>query len=82
MSTAIENRARRAANRVGLVATKSRWRAGTVDNHGKFMVIDPYRNLVIGGERFDWPAEWVIEECDSGRLHGSEPRYPPKGWAR
>jgi hypothetical protein len=40
MSTALENRARRAAKRVGLIARKSRWRAGTIDNHGGFTLIE------------------------------------------
>lgn len=70
MSTVLENRARRAAKRVGLIATKSRCRQNTA-NRGQFMVIDPYRNVVVAGGRFDWSAEAVIEECTSGRLRGT-----------
>jgi hypothetical protein len=46
----IEHRARRAARRVGLVARKSRWRAGTIDNLGGFQLIKPLPNVVAGGE--------------------------------
>jgi hypothetical protein len=60
----LEQRARRAANRVKLVATKSRWRAGTVDNlFGHFMLIDPYTNRIVAGQRFDMTAEEVIKRC-------------------
>jgi hypothetical protein len=32
-------------------ARKSRRRAGTVDNHGGFQLIEPLTNIVVGGER-------------------------------
>lgn len=63
MSTALENRARRAAKRVGLVAKKSRWRVGTVDNYGGFMLTEPFHNRVVAGERFQLEPEGVIEHC-------------------
>ena len=63
MSTAIENRARRAAKRVGLVATKSRARLGSVDNNGGFMLVNAHSNFVEAGVRFDLSAEDVIEYC-------------------
>jgi hypothetical protein len=59
----IDHRARRAAKRVGLVARKSRRRAGTVDNHGGFQLIEPLTNAVVRGERFDMSAEDVLEFC-------------------
>ena len=59
----IEARARRAAKRVGWVARKSRWRAGTVDNHGEFTIIDQFHNNILYGEKFDLSAEDVIEIC-------------------
>ena len=58
-----EQRARRAAKRVGLVAKKSRWRSGTVDNFGEFRLIEPFHNIVVGGVRFDMTADDVIEFC-------------------
>jgi hypothetical protein len=64
-------RARRIAKNMGLLARKSRWRHGTIDNRGGFMLFDPLHNLVIGGERFDLSAEAVIEFC---RAAGSVPR--------
>ncbi len=61
-----QQRARRAAKRVGLKAVKAgRWRAGTPDNFGGFMLIDPDRNLCVGGERFDMTAEEVIARCEA-----------------
>jgi hypothetical protein len=60
---ALDARARRAAGRAGLIARKSRWRAGSIDNYGDFMLIDPYTNCCVGGSRFDLSAEEVIEFC-------------------
>lgn len=61
---ALDSRARRAAARVDLVARKSRWRAGTIDNYGEFMLIDPFTNAVVGGSRFDMSAEEIIAYCE------------------
>ena len=58
-----EVRARRAAIRVGWIARKSRWRAGTNDNYGGFAIIDPFRNNILYGEKFDLSAEDVIGIC-------------------
>jgi hypothetical protein len=60
---ALEQRARRAARRVGLLARKSRWRLGSVDNFGEFMLLDPQTNFVVEGARFDLSAEEVIDYC-------------------
>lgn len=49
----LEQRARRSARRSGLEARKSRWRAGSIDNLGGFMLVDPMRNWVVAGSRFD-----------------------------
>ena len=62
-----EATARRAARRVGLVVRKSRWHVGTIENRGGFMLLDPYRNVVIDGERFDLDAAAVIEFCNRRR---------------
>jgi hypothetical protein len=59
----LEARARRAAHRAGLMAKKSRWRSDTVDNHGGFMLVDPYTNCVVEGARFQLSSEDVIEIC-------------------
>jgi hypothetical protein len=63
-TAALEARARRAAQRVGLVACKSRWRAGTIDNFGEFMLIEPSRNICVAGNRWDLSAEEVIQYCN------------------
>jgi len=60
---ALEQRARRAARRVGLVARKSRWRANSIDNHGGFMLVDPMNNWVVSGSRFELSAQEVIDYC-------------------
>jgi hypothetical protein len=64
--SALEARARRAAQKAGLKAVKSRWRAGSVDNYGGFQIIDPYFNRVEAGLRYDMSAQEVIEYCQEG----------------
>jgi hypothetical protein len=63
MDSTLEQRARRTAKRVGLMAKKSRWRTGTLDNFGHFMLIDPRANLIVAGQRFNMTAEEVIDRC-------------------
>lgn len=59
---ALEQRARRAAKRIGLVAKKSRKGIGSVDNYGGFMLVDS-DNWIVAGQRCDLSAEDVIEYC-------------------
>ena len=66
-TTALDAKARRAAKRVGLLAKTSRWRAGTIDNLGKFMLVDPHRNRIVSGERFDLEPEAVTAFCEKLR---------------
>jgi hypothetical protein len=61
--TAIEDRARRAAKRIGLRARKSRWRANSIDNFGGFQIISPWQNRIVAGEKYSMSAEDVIEFC-------------------
>jgi hypothetical protein len=64
MSEHSEDQARRAAKRVGLQALKGgRWRAPTVDNQGGFMIVDPMRNWIVAGEKFNCTADDVVEFC-------------------
>ena len=58
-----ESRARRAARKVGLVARKSRWRLHTGDNRGGFQIIDPNRNWILAGEKFDKSPDHVVRFC-------------------
>ena len=60
---ATDSRARRAARRAGLVARKSRWRWGSLDNHGEYMLVDPMTNFVVAGSRYDMTAEEVLDYC-------------------
>jgi hypothetical protein len=50
--SALDARTRRAAKRCKLIATKSRWRRGSVDNFGGFMLVDT-RNNIVAGSRFE-----------------------------
>ena len=59
-----DKQARRAAKRIGLLARKSRWRRDTIDNHGGYMLIEPYRNRVVAGSRFDLTTADVVELCN------------------
>jgi hypothetical protein len=68
-----EARARRAAVRVGLKARKSRWRQGSIDNLGSFQLIDPSRNLVVAGVRFELSAIDVIDYCSELLSKDEEP---------
>ena len=63
--TNLQAAARRAAKRVGLQARKSRSRTISSDNRGEFMLVDPMRNCVIAGERFDLSAQEVIDFCEA-----------------
>jgi len=58
-----EQKVRRTAKSVGLVATKSRSRIMSSVNHGGFMLLDPMTNRVVGGERFDLGPAEVIAYC-------------------
>jgi hypothetical protein len=62
-SPAIDSRVRRAARRAGLVARKSRWRAGSIDNYGEYMLVDPATNFVVAGSRYDMTPEEVLDYC-------------------
>jgi hypothetical protein len=55
----IEHRAR------GLIATKTRWQAWSVNNLGGFRLVDAHTNNVVAGERYDMSAEEVINYCAS-----------------
>jgi hypothetical protein len=59
---ALDSRARRAARRCGLHATKSRWRRNSIDNFGGFALVDE-RNCIVAGAHFDMSAEDVIDYC-------------------
>jgi hypothetical protein len=64
---ALEQRARRAARRMGLVARKSRWRVGNPDNVGGFMLVDPMTNFPVDGFKYDLSAEYVLDYCSDDK---------------
>jgi hypothetical protein len=66
---ALDGHARRAAKRIGLMARKSRTRTIHLNDHGGYMLIEPYRNCVVAGERFDLTAEDVIAWCAGKEPH-------------
>ena len=59
----LDSCARRVAKKAGLVARKSRWRKGSIDNFGDFMLIEPFTNVAVLGSRFDATADEVIAYC-------------------
>ncbi|MCZ6510734.1 MAG: hypothetical protein O7A62_09105 [Alphaproteobacteria bacterium] len=61
-NSAVEARARRAANRVGLSARKSRLQH-PLDNQGGFMLVDTSNNVPVAGYSYDLTAGEVIECC-------------------
>lgn len=61
---ASDSAARRAAQRAGYIARKSRGRE-SLDNFGGFMIIDPATSVVAAGFRFDLSARDVIDWCRS-----------------
>jgi hypothetical protein len=58
--TAIEQRARRAAIRIGLRAEKSSDRTIHANNLGDFMLIDQLNNTLVAGINYSLSAEKVI----------------------
>lgn len=62
---ALEQRARRKAKSVGLVAIKSLKGVGVVDNLGGFRILDAILGTIGAGERFDLTAEEVIAYCSA-----------------
>ena len=62
----MDARARRTASSVGVIARKSRWRLGSSDNCGGFMLID-HRNRIVAGERFNLSPQAVIDYCRNRR---------------
>lgn len=55
--------ARRAARKVGLIATKSKARRICSDSLGGFMLVDPQIHAVVIGDRYDASARAVIDYC-------------------
>jgi hypothetical protein len=52
-----------------MYVTKSRQQI-SIDNLGDFMLVDAARNFVVGGSRFDWTADDIIDYCR--KLEASE----------
>lgn len=48
-----EIKMRRWATRLGLSLHKSRARRWSVDNHQEYVIMDPYQNTIVNGQRFD-----------------------------
>ncbi|MGI6225746.1 MAG: hypothetical protein ACOYJ1_05760 [Peptococcales bacterium] len=48
-----ENYLRRQADRLGWALRKSRAKKWSIDNQGGYMIIDPFTNSVVFGEKYD-----------------------------
>lgn len=53
-----DSKLRREARKQGFVLRRSRWRAGMLDNHGWWQIIND-RNCIEAGERFDMTEDDV-----------------------
>jgi hypothetical protein len=59
---AIDEKARRAARREGLVARKSR-SANVLENLGGYQIVDPHTGIPVAGFRYDLTPGAVIDYC-------------------
>ena len=67
-----ENRLRRRAQRLGLAIRKSRAQMLSLNNQGGYRIIDPYRNWIVAGERFDLDLDDVeefLQSCEEEEEH-------------
>jgi hypothetical protein len=55
-----EDRARRQLKAVDCALRKDRARSLTLDHQGGYMVVDPFKNYVIRGSRYDWNLDDVL----------------------
>ena len=62
MSTTLNERARRLAQRAGLLARKSRC-GNVLENHGGYMIVDPRTGIPVAGWKYDLDAQEVIDFC-------------------
>lgn len=54
-----ENRLRRWADRLGLALKKSRAKMLHINDRGEYRIVDPYKNRIVAGERFDMGLDEV-----------------------
>jgi hypothetical protein len=62
LESALDQKARRSARRIGWVARKSR-REHPLENFDGYMIVDPRTNIPVAGFQYDLTAEDVIERC-------------------
>jgi hypothetical protein len=60
-----EARLRRLAKQKGLALRRSRARTPNIDDRGGYMVVNPGRNFVVHGERFDLTLDDVAGLLDN-----------------
>lgn len=53
LSSSDDSRLRRMAARAGYALRKSRWRMGSIDNFGGYMLVDPDTGGAVAGGRYD-----------------------------
>jgi hypothetical protein len=76
-----ESAVRARANTRGYRIRRSRERSRHGDNHGEFMLMNPYRNCIVMGQRFDASLEDISEYLDDANQEecadGPDPSQRP-----
>ena len=62
--TILDEEARMAAKRAGLLAVRSSRGIGGPNNAGAFMLINPSMNAVVAGSRYELTSDEVVNYCD------------------
>ena len=80
-TAAHEARLRRLVHKEGCALSRSRWRLGSIDNFGGFMIVDQFTNCVVAGSRWDLTPghveEWWPSDAVGWRGRSAEiPRFP------
>ncbi len=64
-SSGIDAMLRRKAKASGLELRRSRWRLDTIDNFGGYMLVDPWTNCLVDGERFNLGTADVLSRLNA-----------------
>jgi len=76
-----DDRARRAALKAGLIAKRSRWRRGSIENFGDFMLVDPLTNCVVAACRSARRIARIGRTSDAPQPQVSASHRPRMVWS-